>query len=64
MNDTDIGHLRRCIELAAEAGARGDLPFGSILVLGGRVLAERQNEAHTSGDVTAHPELALASWAS
>ena len=65
MNDNDIRHLRRCIELAGEARERGDLPFGSLLVAAdGRVLAERRNEVHTTGDVTAHPELALASWAS
>jgi tRNA(Arg) A34 adenosine deaminase TadA len=60
-----LGHLRRCIELAAEARARGDDPFGSVLVgPDGTVLAERANEVRTTGDVTAHPELALAAWAS
>lgn len=62
---TDQDHLRRCIDLAAEAVERGDDPFGSLLVGGdGAVLAERSNEVVTSGDVTAHPEIALASWAS
>jgi tRNA(Arg) A34 adenosine deaminase TadA len=61
----DIRHLRRCIELATLARERGDDPFGSILVgPDGSVLAERMNEVHTNGDRTAHPELALASWAS
>lgn len=65
MDATDIEYLRRCIELAEEAGARGDRPFGSVLVAAdGEILAERQNEMNTTGDVTAHPELALASWAS
>lgn len=64
MDAVDLAHLRRCIELAAEARARGDEPFGSLLVgPDGHVLAERRNEVHTSGDPTAHPELALASWA-
>lgn len=65
MSPQDLLHLGRCVELAAEAVARGDHPFGSVLVGGdGSVLAERGNEVVTSGDVTAHPELALASWAS
>lgn len=64
MNDTDLTHLRRCIALAAEAAARGDEPFGSLLVSGdGGVLAERSNQVVTTNDRTAHPELALAIWA-
>ncbi len=64
IDDTDRRHLRRCIELAAEAVDRGDDPFGSVLVgRGGRVLAERSNEVVTTRDTTAHPELALARWA-
>lgn len=65
MNDTDRAHLRRCVELAAEAVGHGDQPFGSVLVSGdGAVLAERRNQIVTTGDLTAHPELALAGWAS
>ncbi|MDJ0663726.1 MAG: nucleoside deaminase [Acidimicrobiia bacterium] len=65
MTPEDIGHLRRCIELAAVAADRGDDPFGSLLVAGdGTVLAERSNRVVTSDDVTAHPELHLAQWAS
>lgn len=65
MNDVDLGHLRRCIELAAEAVDEGDEPFGSVLGgWDGTVLAERRNEVVTTGDRTAHPELALAAWAS
>jgi tRNA(Arg) A34 adenosine deaminase TadA len=61
---TDIDHLRRCIELAREARAGGHEPFGSLLVSGdGTVLQELTNTVG-GGDVTGHPELALASWAS
>lgn len=61
----DLVHLRRCVELAAIAVNRGDDPFGSVLVADdGTVLAERSNEVNTLRDVTAHPELALARWAS
>lgn len=65
MTPNDLDHLRRCIELAGEAKARGDEPFGSVLVGGdGAVLAERSNRVNTDHDVTAHPEHWLASWAS
>ncbi len=64
LTESDLGHLRRCIELAREARAAGDDPFGSVLVGGdGTVLAEDRNRETSSGDPTAHPELALARWA-
>ncbi|MES1924247.1 nucleoside deaminase [Salinisphaera sp. T31B1] len=56
-------HLKRCVELAAEALAAGDEPFGSVLVdAHGRVCAEDRNRI-AAGDATRHPELALAQWA-
>ncbi len=65
MNPKDLEHLRRCIDLAREARDRGDDPFGSVLVsAGGEVLAERSNQVQTTRDCTAHPELALARFAS
>ena len=60
----DLAHLRRCVELAAEAVAAGDFPFGSVLVAeDGRVLAEDRNRENTMGDSTRHPEFELARWA-
>ncbi|MEL6383777.1 MAG: nucleoside deaminase, partial [Cyanobacteria bacterium J06626_18] len=44
VNDGEIKHLRRCIELATEALALGDEPFGSVLVAAdGEVLFEDHN---------------------
>ena len=64
MTEVDEQHLRRAIELAAEARAAGDMPFGSLLVgPDGDVLAEDRNTVVTERDVTAHPELKLARWA-
>ncbi|MFD1361208.1 nucleoside deaminase [Lentibacillus salinarum] len=63
INDSDLKHLRRCIELARAALANGDEPFGSVLVsANGDVLAEDHNHV-ASGDHTQHPEFALARWA-
>ena len=64
VNHTDVVHLRRCLDLARAARDSGNEPFGSLLVGGdGAVLAELMNTVGT-GDVTGHPELALAAWAS
>ena len=65
LSDEDHQHLRRCIELAREARDAGDQPFGSVLVdADGAVLQAARNTVNTDGDVTAHPELVLARWAS
>ncbi len=64
MDPADLPHLRRCVELAAEAVAAGDFPFGSVLVAAdGRVLAEDRNREVSLGDPTQHPEFELARWA-
>lgn len=63
IDDDDLKHLRRCVELASEALEAGDEPFGSVLVSEeGTVLAEERNRI-ASGDRTQHPEFALARWA-
>ena len=60
----ELPHLRRCVELAAEAVDAGDFPFGSVLVAAdGRVLAEDRNRELSMGDATRHPEFELARWA-
>src|ERR687893_474346 len=65
MTQADEQHLRRAIELAAEARAAGDMPFGSLLVgPDGDVLVEDRNTVVTGNDITAHPELKTALWAS
>ncbi len=60
----DHAHLRRCVELAAEALDAGDEPFGSLLVdIVGVVRAEDRNRVNSIGDRTRHPEFELARWA-
>lgn len=64
LNEIDLEHLRRCVELAEEALEAGDEPFGSVLVGGdGTVLAEERNRINTASDPTQHPEFMLARWA-
>ncbi|MEO3750448.1 nucleoside deaminase [Streptomyces sp. B6B3] len=63
VDEAELAHLRRCVELAAQALDAGDEPFGSVLVGGdGTVLGEDHNHV-ASGDHTQHPEFALARWA-
>ena len=62
MNDDDLAHLRRCVQLATEALEAGDEPFGSVLVAAdGTVRTEDRNRVG-GGDQTRHPEFELARW--
>lgn len=62
IDETDLDHLRRCVELARAALDEGDEPFGSLLVSEGRVMVEDHNRVG-GGDATRHPEFAIARWA-
>ncbi len=63
LDDTDLTHLRRAVALAREALARGDEPFGSLLVSAeGAVLFEDHNHV-VALEATQHPEFAIARWA-
>ncbi|MCU1694748.1 MAG: guaD [Mycobacterium sp.] len=63
INDEDLGHLRRCVELARSALDAGDEPFGSVLVdADGDVRFEDRNQVK-DGDATRHPEFEIARWA-
>jgi tRNA(Arg) A34 adenosine deaminase TadA len=63
MEERDVRHLRRCVELAEQALAAGDEPFGSVLVdAAGAVRFEDHNRV-AGGDRTRHPEFAIARWA-
>lgn len=63
VDEQDLQHLRRCVQLAAEAVQAGDEPFGSVLVDAmGVVLMEDRNRVGC-GDHTRHPEIAIAKWA-
>lgn len=63
IQDSEMPHLHRCVELAAEALEAGDEPFGSVLVgADGTLFAEDRNRI-AGGDSTRHPEFFLARWA-
>lgn len=59
MTEADEAHLRRAIALAHEARAKGQAPFGAVVLApSGVVLAEAHNTVASTGDPTAHAELA------
>jgi tRNA(Arg) A34 adenosine deaminase TadA len=58
-------HLRQAIELSRRARAKGNHPFGALLVgPDGAVLMEAENSVVTGGERTAHAELNLLRTAS
>lgn len=62
-SNEEILHLARAVELAEQALAAGDEPFGAVLVSGeGEELAVDRNRV-AGGDRTQHPEINLARWA-
>ncbi len=59
----DREYLRRCVDLAREALAAGDEPFGSLLVDATGEVRHSDRNRVSGGDRTRHPEFALARWA-
>ncbi len=62
IGDDDLAHLRRCVELAADALAAGDQPFGSLLVDADGVVRIEALNRTKGGDATQHPEFEIARW--
>ncbi len=49
--------MRRALQAARAAGARGEVPVGAVAVRDGAVLASAGNRMERSGDATAHAEM-------
>ncbi len=54
--DLDLRFMRRALALAEEAGERGEIPVGAVLVCGDEIIAEARNECEALHDATAHAE--------
>lgn len=63
INETEMKHLGRCIELATLAVDSGNPPFGSVLVDGNGAVRFEDHNHTAGGDSTQHPEFAIARWA-
>ncbi|AMX03050.1 tRNA adenosine(34) deaminase TadA [Microbulbifer thermotolerans] len=53
----DYGFMRRALELAEIAGARGEVPVGAVLVFEGEVIGEGSNRPIGNCDPSAHAEV-------
>ena len=53
----DEGYMRMALEQAEEAGRKGEVPVGAILVKGDRVIAKDHNRCIELSDPTAHAEV-------
>lgn len=64
-NSKYIEYLKEALEVSKESRARGNTPFGAVLVDGeGKVVLKQGNAEGDTHDATAHAELTLASRAS
>jgi tRNA(adenine34) deaminase len=53
----DEKYMRRALELAEVAQARGDVPVGAVLVMDGEIAAVGFNQKEANHDPTAHAEI-------
>jgi len=60
----DEKYMKLALELAETSKARGEFPFGAVIVQDDVVVAAAENGEHRKGDVTAHAELMALSEAS
>lgn len=54
---SDEYFMRRCLALGQTARSQGDAPVGSLVVCGGRIIAEGVESVKLKNDPTAHAEL-------
>nr|WP_255216207.1 tRNA adenosine(34) deaminase TadA [Pseudenhygromyxa sp. WMMC2535] len=57
MREADLRYMRLAIELAAQAGERGDVPVGALVVRDGRILGMGFNNRERDHDPTGHAEV-------
>jgi tRNA(adenine34) deaminase len=54
---TDEKYMTRCLDLAREAAAAGEVPVGALVVLDGRILGAARNRSRERGSALAHAEM-------
>ncbi len=58
MKKDDV-YIRRCIDLSKKSLKDDELPFGSLIIKGGRIIAESGNRTKIDGDITSHAEMVV-----
>jgi len=56
-SEAELGFMRRALAAAEEAGGRGEVPVGAVVVLGNEIISIAHNERETGSDPTAHAEI-------
>ncbi len=59
MISADERFMRQAIALSISAAARGNEPFGAVLVKDGELIFTNENQIYTAGDPTYHAEAGL-----
>jgi tRNA(adenine34) deaminase len=49
--------MAKALDLAIEAGEKGEIPVGAIIVAGGKIIGKGANQTEQFNDVTAHAEI-------
>jgi tRNA(adenine34) deaminase len=49
--------MRRALDAAAQAGVKGEVPVGAVIMRKGKVIATAANATRTGNDPTAHAEI-------
>jgi tRNA(adenine34) deaminase len=57
VGERELAFMRRALAAAEQAGGRGEVPVGALVVVGDEVVAVAHNERETGGDPTAHAEI-------
>lgn len=57
MAEKDAPYMKRALELADEAGARGEIPIGAVVVCQDEIIAEASNLKETNADPLGHAEV-------
>ncbi len=53
----DEKFMKRALELACEAGARGEVPVGAVITRNGKIIAEGKNSREGAKNALCHAEL-------
>jgi len=53
----DEEYIKRCVDLARQAGELGDFPYGALVVLNNEIVSEKYNESFAKNEVYRHAEM-------
>ena len=63
LSEVDLRMMRHAMELARQAGAKGEVPVGAVVYRGDQIITEAANNRETTRDPVGHAELIAVSEA-